>query len=79
MLDDNESDSKLLAVNTGEEGFDVNSHEMLLNNYPGLVEIIKLWLTNYKGANKVKILSVNDEKDAFRYLKTTDIDYVNHK
>ncbi|MCF8362276.1 MAG: hypothetical protein K9G70_06590 [Prolixibacteraceae bacterium] len=78
MLDDNESDSKLLAINTGEAGFDVNSHEMLLNNYPCLVEIIKLWLTNYKGENKISILSVNNEKDAFRYLKTANIDYINH-
>jgi inorganic pyrophosphatase len=79
ILDDNESDSKLLAVNTSEAGFDINSHEMLINKYPGIVEIIRLWLMNYKGANKVKILSVNDEKDAFQYLKSANDDYINHK
>jgi hypothetical protein len=30
MLDDNESDSKLLAVNINDSGFDVNSYEMLI-------------------------------------------------
>jgi inorganic pyrophosphatase len=79
MLDDNESDSKLLAVSTGEAGFDINSHEMLINKYPGLVEIIKLWLMNYKGENKISILSVNDENDAFRYLKTANDDYIDLK
>ncbi|MGM0648443.1 MAG: inorganic diphosphatase [Bacteroidota bacterium] len=79
ILDDNELDSKLLAVNTSERGFDVNSYEMLINKYPGIVEIIQLWLMNYKGNNEVKILSVNDEKDAFQYLRSANNDYINHK
>ncbi len=77
LLDDNESDPKLLAVSTGEPGFDVNTFEALNNNYPGLLDIIKLWLINYKGSGKVEILSVNDEKEALRFLKTTHIDYTN--
>ena len=76
MLDDNEYDSKLLAVNTDEPGFDVNSFEMLNNNYPGVIDIIKLWLLHYKGPGSVEILSVNDEKDAVRYLKTAYNDYI---
>ena len=79
MIDNNESDSKLLAVNTSEAGFDVYSHEMLINKYPGVVDILKLWLENYKGHDKVKILSVNDEKDAYRYLKTAINDYFKHR
>jgi inorganic pyrophosphatase len=75
MLDDNESDSKLLAVNIDGPGFDVNSYEMLINNYPGVIDIIKLWLQHYKGPNKVKILSVNDEIDAVQYLKSAHVDY----
>jgi inorganic pyrophosphatase len=68
MLDNDESDPKLLAVSTDEHGFDVNSYEMLITRYPGAVEIIKLWLTNYKGAGIVKILSVNGEKEALHFL-----------
>lgn len=76
MLDNSESDSKLLAVNTEEPGFDINSLEMLTNTYPGVIDIIKLWLINYKGPGKIKILSVNDEKDALRFLNTAHIDYI---
>ncbi len=49
MLDDNESDSKLLAVKTEEVEFDVNILEKLNEIYPGVVDIIKLWLIHYKG------------------------------
>lgn len=76
MLDDHESDSKLLAVNTDEPGFDVDSYEMLINHYPGVTDIIKLWLSHYKGPGRVKLLSVNDEIDAVRYLKTAHADYI---
>ncbi len=79
MLDDNESDSKLLAVNTEESGFDVISYEALNKNYPGIIDIIKLWLKHYKGDGQVEILSVNDEKDAVQYLKTAYDDYVELK
>ncbi len=79
MLDDNESDSKLLAVSTKEQGFDVNSYKALNKKYPGIIDIIKLWLQHYKGTGKVEILSVNDEKDAIRYLKTAINDYFKHK
>lgn len=79
MLDDNESDSKLLAVDINEPGFDVNSYEMLMNQYPGVVDIIKLWLFHYKGPNRVEILSVGDERDAVPYLKTAHIDYMERR
>lgn len=75
MLDDNESDSKLLAVSTDGPGFDVNTFEALNKNYPGIIDIIKLWLVHYKGAGEVLVLSVNDEIDAIRYLKTAINDY----
>lgn len=79
ILDENESDSKLLAVHTDEKVFDINSYEMLINNYPGITDIIKLWLIHYKGKEKVKILSVNDERDAIRYLKKAHNDYIYQK
>lgn len=39
MLDDNESDSKLLAVNTNNQGFVVNSYDTLNKNYPEIIDI----------------------------------------
>lgn len=79
MLDDNESDSKLLAVEAKNPVFDVNSYEMLEKNYPGVVDIIKLWLLNYKGQDRIEILSVQDEKHAIRYLKEAHNEYINTK
>jgi inorganic pyrophosphatase len=79
MLDNEEADSKLLAISAHEQGFDPKSYEKLTDTYPGVVEILQLWLTNYKGANKIKILSVNDEKDAFQYLKSAIEDYIDHQ
>ncbi len=80
MLDDGELDSKLLAVDVNNpHGFNVKTYEMLLNEYPGALEIIKMWLLNYKGTNSVKILAVNDEREAIRYLRTAHIDYINQK
>jgi inorganic pyrophosphatase len=79
MLDDNESDSKLLAVNINDSGFDVHSYEMLIEEYPGVIDIIKLWLLNYKGPDKINILSVNDEIEAVRFLETAIIDYIDQK
>lgn len=76
MLDDNESDVKLLAVNVNESGFDVHSYQMLINEYPGVVDIIKLWLLHYKGADRVKILSVKDEEDVMGFLKTAHKNYI---
>lgn len=76
MLDDNELDSKLLAVNAEGLEFEVSTLEKLEEIYPGVIDIIKLWLLNYKGHGEVQILSVNDEKDAIRFLATAYEDYV---
>jgi inorganic pyrophosphatase len=78
MLDDNESDSKLLAVDVNNPGLDVNSFEMLANEYPGVIDIVKLWLLHYKGPGIVEVLSVSDEKEAFRYLKEAHEKYNHH-
>ena len=79
LLDNNESDPKLLAVNTNVPGFKINSFEMLVNDYPGVIDIIKLWLLHYKGTDGVKILSINDERDALRFLKNAHDNYIEQK
>jgi inorganic pyrophosphatase len=76
MIDDYELDPKLLAVDFDSPVLDVSSYEMLVNKYPGVVEIIRLWLSNYKGPGYIDILSVNDENDALHYLKRANFDYI---
>jgi inorganic pyrophosphatase len=75
MIDDGESDAKLLGVNASETVFDVHTFEMLLKKYPGVLDIVKLWLLNYKGAGRVEITSVDDEKVALEYVKTVHQEY----
>ena len=79
MLDDDEWDSKLLAVDVGQPGFNIHSYEMLEDEYPGVVDIIKLWLSHYKGPDRIQILSVGDEREAVRYLKSAHRDYFSSK
>lgn len=79
MLDKGESDSKLLAVNTEQPGFDVASLEMLNLYYPGVIDILKLWLMHYKGTGEVEILSVSDEAEALNYLNTAHKAYLQQK
>jgi inorganic pyrophosphatase len=79
MLDNNESDSKLIAVNVGEKGFDVHSLEMLNTNYPGIIDIIEIWLSQYKGKDKINIISVNNESEAMQYLIKAHSDFINQK
>jgi inorganic pyrophosphatase len=79
MLDAHESDSKLLAVDVQNSGFDAISFEMLQNSYPGAVDIIRIWLTNYKRTGGIEIISVKDEKDAFHYLKTAHDAYIDQQ
>jgi len=79
MLDDGESDSKLLAVDADSPVLNVKSLAILEEKYPGVVDIIKLWLLNYKGTNRIEILSVQDEKHATWYLKSAHNEYINMK
>ncbi len=79
MLDNNETDDKLLAVPTDQSGLKTKSYEMLITRYPAAVEILKLWLMHYKGSGKINILSVNDEKDAMNQLKESHSHYIAQK
>jgi inorganic pyrophosphatase len=79
MLDNNESDSKLLTVDVRNPVFKVNSLEVLEEKYPGTVDIIKQWLLNYKGKDKVEFLSVSDEKEALLYLAQAHKAFLHNK
>ncbi len=79
ILDDNESDSKLLAVGIDNKWLNAGTFQVLVNNYPGVVEILQIWLSNYKGSGRIEVLSFQDENHAIRYLKKAHNDYINMK
>ena len=76
MLDDGEQDAKLLAVDVNSPHFRVTTYNKLIAGYPGLVDIITVWLLNYKGTKSVEIVSLNDENEALRILRASHYNYI---
>ncbi len=77
MFDNKQEDSKLLAVLNNNNIFcKVNTIENLEDNYPGVIDILKIWLTNYKGYNNIRIDSVGSKTRANSLLKSSHIDYL---
>lgn len=76
MLDNQESDSKLIAVPANASVLKVESFTQLQADYPGIIEILQLWLLHYKGTNQVEMQSVLGEVEALAYLKKAYLDYL---
>lgn len=49
MIDDGDEDSKLIAVIPGTDVFNVDDMDELDAQFPGISDIIAIWLTSYKG------------------------------
>lgn len=67
MLDGGEQDDKLIAVPVVEQSpfKDIQSIEEMQQQYPGVVDIVKLWFANYKGKNAdMKVTGVMSSKEA---------------
>jgi len=70
MLDNGEQDDKLIAVAADSHFGDIKSLDELIEEYPGALEILKSWISNYKGKGFVEILSVENEEKALVLLQT---------
>ena len=68
MNDGNEIDNKILAIDNEEIFTDVKNIEDLNLKYPGIIEIITIWLKNYKGGD-VLIGDIKKKKKALNYIK----------
>lgn len=76
MKDHGETDDKLLAVAEGSVFEDVESVSELKEKYPGVLEILQTWFTNYKGPGEdMKIEGFLNKKEAEKILKTAVKDY----
>ncbi len=71
LLDDEEQDDTLIAVMSNSSPFsDVTSIRDLDERFEGVLEIIKLWFTNYKGPDgDVKALGYSSERAAMDLLE----------
>ena len=54
LMDRGEHDDKLIAISDNSPLYTINDIADLKKSYNGILEIIELWFTNYKGANKME-------------------------
>lgn len=64
IKDRNEQDDKLIAIPLQSEFDNVQTLLDLEQQFPGVVNILVVWLENYKGANAVRIDSVANQNTA---------------
>lgn len=70
LLDRGEKDDKLVAVKQGTPFYSLNNLEALDTNYHGILEILKLWFTNYKGPDKMEFKGYGDHETALKILNS---------
>ena len=74
MKDNGEIDNKILATTYDDTFFKINSIKRLNENFPGIIEIIKIWLENYKGGF-IEIIDIKNKKDSFNYINKSMIQF----
>tara|TARA_B100000965_G_scaffold24483_1_gene18361 strand:+ start:30247 stop:30861 length:615 start_codon:yes stop_codon:yes gene_type:complete len=74
MIDKNEIDNKILATTLDTTFEEVNSINDLRKNFPGIIEIIQLWLENYKGGF-IEITNIQGRKNANNYILNSKNSY----
>ena len=78
MTDDGEIDNKIVAIPHDSKIFfheNINSLEDLKRNYPGVLEILKIWFKNYKRTGQVEIQSYDDSNKALEIIKASQKPY----
>jgi inorganic pyrophosphatase len=68
LLDKNEQDDKLISVDINGFMGGLESLDQLKNEYPGVIEILTIWLTNYKREGGVQILSIEGKDKAMQIV-----------
>jgi len=69
LVDKGEEDNKLVAVLPGGGFGHVYNLSQLRMEYPGVLDILELWFSNYKGKGKVVSHGFGDRSVATQYLK----------
>lgn len=70
MLDDNEQDDKLLAIQSDSPLGEARSLAQLIREYPGALQIVEIWLLNYKAPGEMELLGRGDVAEARQILNT---------
>ncbi len=78
LLDGGEVDDKLIGVLPGSTFWEVNSLADLQAKYPGVTEIIQIWIANYKGPGVMEILGLGEVDEAWAILNAGVAAYNNN-
>lgn len=69
MLDDGETDDKLIAVQEGTPLADATDLADLDRRFPGVTRIVETWFANYKGAGRIETRGYGDRDAANHVLR----------
>ncbi|MBN2789945.1 MAG: inorganic diphosphatase [Candidatus Delongbacteria bacterium] len=70
LLDGGEKDDKLIAVIKDSHFSQINDISELNNNFTGILDIIELWFTNYKGPGELKSEGFGNKDKAMSVIKS---------
>jgi inorganic pyrophosphatase len=80
LTENGEQDDKLITLHESSPLYSfINTIDQLQEKYPGILEILKLWFENYKGAGKVKFHSLMDSHMAKNIVEDAIKSYKEHK
>ena len=68
LIDNFEQDDKLIAISENSNLEHINDIGELNENYNGLLKIIEIWFTNYKGNDKIKSKGYGNSHSALNIL-----------
>ncbi len=78
-IDNNETDSKVIAVSLNETDLsNINNIRELEENYIGILDIIKIWITNYKGVS-IEIKRVLNKNGTIDIIESYHQSYLKEK
>ena len=79
LLDKLEQDDKLIAVSSNSTIKNINNIDELEEKYSGILEILEIWFTNYKGSGEVISKGFGDKKSALRILMNSIDQFANNQ
>lgn len=79
LMDNGEKDDKLIAVSSDSPMYKVNSIEELSKHYNGVIEIVELWFTNYKGTGKMESKGYSNDELALDILDNAMKEYQSNR
>lgn len=76
MTDNGERDDKIIAIPADPFARTIKAQDLasLSTRYPTIIQIVELWMSNYKGGNGIQIEGWGDEDDATQTIIANRID-----